>query len=191
MLAVGCAGGDRWRCVHLGGVDAVIRVDLQKHPTMTERLLQRAVADYVQWWNVICVPNLCRWHEMDVAMLTRAGYLWEFEIKVSQQDWNGDHRKDEPTGSRPWQSARRDLRYVKRFHYVYPTGLVCPDWVPAWAGLIEAQYVTQGGRCYVALREERKAGDRKVEKVQPDDREAMLRSIYHRYWKMQPETLGP
>ena len=159
----------------------MIRVDIEEHPTMTEPLLQMAVADYVNWWNLICIPNLCRWHEMDVAVLTRSGYLWEFEIKVSQQDWNGDNHKDKPTGYR--QRPLRDLSQVKRFYYVYPEGLTCPEWVPEWAGLIEARYKTQGGKCYVVLREEREAKDRKVEKVETRDREAMLRSVYHRFWR--------
>ena len=62
----------------------MIRWDREKYPTISEGLLQLAVAQYVQWWRNFVVPNLCLFHEMDVAVLTRAGCLWEFEIKVSQ-----------------------------------------------------------------------------------------------------------
>ena len=126
---------------------------------------------------------------VNLPMLTRAGYLWEFEIKINQQDWNRDNRKDQASGPAFWQRPTRDFSGVKRFYYVYKEGLVCPDWVPEWVGLMEARYKTLNGRCYIVLHKEREAKDRNVEKVKPEDREAMLRSIYHRFWKSQAEAL--
>lgn len=162
-------------------------VDLTKHPKLTERLLQLAVAADVPWWQVTVVPNWTRFHEMDVAVLTRAGYLWEYEIKVDQQDWNTDNRKDVPRDPRrmgPLGRPTRNLKYVKRFHYVYAHGLRCPDWVPEWAGLIEADYHTSHGQCSIWLQQRRPPTDRKVPKLEDSDRIKMLQSTYHRFWRL-------
>ena len=50
-----------------------------------------------------------------------------YEIKVSRQDFRRDHA-----------GKQREARlYSDRFFYVTPPGLVRPDEVPDWAGLIE------------------------------------------------------
>lgn len=171
---------------------AAIRTNGQ---TLTEHGIQRAVASWVDWQRVTVVPNLTYWHEMDVAVLTKAGYLWEFEIKVSQADWNRDRKKDEAGTAPPWAKGNQEweehftkphrrLDYVKRFTYVYAKGLKCPDWVPAWAGLLEAS-IPDGER-YVYLDPIRWPENRKVEKAPEKLRLAMLTSIYFRYWRRQP-----
>ena len=164
-----------------------MRVKLETHPKLTERVIQMAIASDVQWWNVTIVPNWARFHEMDVAVLTRAGYLWEYEIKVDQRDWDTDNRKDmlrRPNlPASQWNRPTRNLEYVKRFHYVYARGLRCPDWVPEWAGLIEADYHTSHGECYVNLQQHRRPQDRRVEKLPADAVRRMFQSTYHRFWR--------
>ncbi len=157
---------------------------------MTERDVQKTLAQYVWWWRVICVPNLCRWHEMDFAVLTQAGYLWEYEIKVSQSDWNRDieKRHRQPGYANRWRPAP-----VKRFHYVFARGLACPEWVTEDTGLIEAAwhisdgYEARKGERVLRLRTVRSPKDRKVSKVEERDKEAIHRSIYHRYWRLAQE----
>lgn len=173
----------------------MIPVKLEEHPELTEALVQTAVADYVQWWRVVCVPNLCLFHEMDVAVLTRSGCLWEYEIKLSQSDWNNDRRKDverplDPSTAlypeelrRAWARPTRNLTYVERFHYVYAAGLSRPDWVPAWAGLLEVDYRTVGGHIYVGLTEHRKATPRRAQKPTDAHVRAMYEAVYRRYWR--------
>lgn len=168
----------------------MIPVSVEEHPELTEGLVQLAIAQHVGWARAVCVPNLCLFHEMDMAVLTRAGCLWEFEIKLSQGDWNNDRRKDmvpEPSELHRvmnWQpTATRNLTYVDRFHYVYAAGLTMPDWVPAWAGLLEVDYKTVGGHVYVALSEHRKAIRRKATKPTDAHVRAMYEAIYYRYWR--------
>ena len=166
-----------------------MRVDATKHPKLTEHLVQKSLAQYVQWWNVVAVPNLCLFHEMDLAVLTKAGCLWEYEIKLTQADWERDRKKDEKTGDRPWQQATRRLTYVKRFHYVYAEGLTCPEWVPEFAGLIEVQYragrheYTGADYADVVLRQTRPPKDRKVPKPTEDHCRRIYIAAYHRYWR--------
>jgi hypothetical protein len=166
----------------------MIPVDLEKHPKLTENLIQMALAYHLQWWTLTMVPNWCRFHEMDMAVLTKAGYLWEYEIKISQSDWEADRKKDElrrpdlpATG---WNRPTRNLKYVKRFNYVYAHGLRCPDWVPDWAGLLEADYHTSHRQCYIRVKRVREAKDRKVEKLDAVSVRRMFQSTYHRYWRM-------
>jgi hypothetical protein len=181
----------------------VIRWDKERYPKISEGLLQLAVASYVQWWRNYVVPNLCLFHEMDVAVLTRAGCLWEFEIKLSQRDWETDNRKDvkpawildraeelraqgiEPESLGWVARPRRNLTYVERFYYVVAPDLVAPDWVPEWAGILRAE-VGEGwyGRAgpHIRLTPERAAKRRYATKPTEKHREAILRSAYHRFW---------
>ena len=163
-----------------------MRVKLERHPRLTERVIQMALASEYQWWSKTMVPNWNYFHEMDIALLTRAGYLWEYEIKVDQRDWDTDNRKDMPRDPRrmgPLGRATRNLKYIKRFHYVYAHGLRCPNWVPEWAGLLEVDYQTCHGDCRVVVRERRPAKDRSVEKLPEDAVQRMFQSTYHRFWR--------
>lgn len=189
----------------------MILVDLERYPKPTEGLIQLALADYVQWWRVTCVPNLCLWHEMDFAVLTRAGCVWEFEIKCSQADWNRDNLKDHgatfsqhqlallerfPPGDGPghreyqrrmMNRPTRNLTHVSRFYYVYADGLKCPEWVKPDIGLIRVWFERReayGKReTRVRLTEERPAVSRKVPKIGEKMRAKFFEAAYHRYWK--------
>lgn len=164
---------------------------------MIERQVQMALADHIQWWRMCCIPNLNRWHEMDFTALTKAGYLWEYEIKVDQRDWERDRLKDLPRDpDKPligWNRPRRNQKHVKRFYYVYARGLVCPEWVADDVGLIEAawhisdSWRAKKGERVLRLREWRAAQVRKVPKVPDCDQEAMWRSAYHRFWRLMKE----
>ena len=150
--------------------------DRAKHPKWSEGLLQLAVAEYVHWWRCFVVPNLCLYHEMDVAVLTRAKCLWEFEIKVSQADWNADQRKDNPVNG--W-TAKRDLTYVDRFYYVVAPGLVAPDWMPDFVGILRAYEPYEG---YVGLKSERRAKRRRAAKPTAAHCEAIYTAAHRRFW---------
>jgi len=160
-----------------------------KRPALTEQSIQRELVRMLGYQRVLVVPNLRYYHEMDLAALTPAGCLWEYEIKVSQHDWNRDREKDVIPEVPEWAKAnpdwvkfysvpRRRLAHVKRFYYVYAEGLTCPSWVPEWAGLISARPCPH----HVELTHVRPATNRRVEKPPEKFRLAMLLSIYHRYW---------
>ena len=143
----------------------------------TEPKLQLAVANHVQWWRCLVIPNLCLFHEMDVAVITRAGCLWEFEIKVSQADWNHDNQKDVVrNGGR----ATRNLRYVERFYYVVAPGLTPPEWLPEWAGILQAVVLDKYENIY--LKTVRRAKARHAEKPTAEHLTAISRAIHHRFW---------
>lgn len=162
---------------------------------MTEMEVQRALGSWIGWHRVLVVPNLCYYHEMDVAVLTKAGYVWEYEIKLSQADWNRDQKKDVPStvpdwakGNADWEQfygkPRRRMEFVKRFTYVYAKGLTCPDWVPEWAGLLAVSKDPPEGKTLV-FDPVRWPTDRKVEKAPANFRSAMYEAIYFRYWRLR------
>jgi hypothetical protein len=112
----------------------------------TEGVICNAVAAYVEWWRNTVVPNVYlgpTGREIDVAVMTKAGLLWAFEIKTSLADWKRDLTKRRyPACAEP-----------ARFYYVVPETLVqwaerptchawtklspiIPEWVPKHAGIV-------------------------------------------------------
>lgn len=99
----------------------------------------------------LVIPNYTppRWWECDVFELTEAGYFREYEVKVSRPDFRADADKRkwlwDERGSLASREkvAKHDLLDQRspngptRFWYVTPAGLVAPDEVPPWAGLIQ------------------------------------------------------
>jgi hypothetical protein len=111
----------------------------------TEGTICHAVATYIEWWRNAIVPNVYLGptsREIDLAVLTKAGLLWAFEVKISLADWKRDlGKKEYPACAEP-----------ARFYYVVPETLVkwqevpvrhgtmpkpvIPEWVPKHAGII-------------------------------------------------------
>lgn len=97
-----------------------------------------------------CLPNYTprNWWECDVFELTKSGYFREYEVKVSRADFFADAGKTRETwlGPRrfgPTVLGKHSLLAVGNgsgpvaFYYVTPVGLLQPDELPPWAGLIE------------------------------------------------------
>lgn len=83
------------------------------------------------------VPNLSwgllEW-EADLAIVTNSGWLWEIEIKVSENDWLIDRKKAK------WALMEKPGALVpRRFYYAAPAELAA-KWdqmgIPEWAGVI-------------------------------------------------------
>lgn len=105
-----------------------------------------------------CLPRYTprQWWECDVFEVTPAGMFREYEVKLTVADFRADTQKrtvkiippwDLPQGSGracAWPGetkhgllAEGSPRGPSRFWYVTPKGLLTPEMVPAWAGLIE------------------------------------------------------
>ncbi|MDX2187737.1 MAG: hypothetical protein SFV32_12450 [Opitutaceae bacterium] len=111
----------------------------------------------------VCLPRYTpfRWWECDVCEVTRAGFLREYEIKISRADFFADAAKEHreflsyrqtmeefnlsgvmPAAKREKLNkhdllAKGDPRGPVQFWYVTPVGLIQPSELPAFAGLIE------------------------------------------------------
>lgn len=76
--------------------------------------------------------------ESDLLLLTKSGYWYEFEIKISRHDFKHDFQKKEK------HAALQDETVVQKpnyFYYAVPEGLIELQEIPAYAGLV---YIRQG-----------------------------------------------
>jgi hypothetical protein len=133
-------------------------------PAKTEREIVDSLRRS-RWTDHIAMPNFTPpdWWECDLFVLTRSGYFWEFEVKLSRSDFLRDAEKsreiratgrNEPVpaaearfpGQTRWVCdserkhdllARGDPRGPQKFFYVAPAGVLAPGDIPSWAGLIE------------------------------------------------------
>lgn len=135
-----------------------------------------ALADHLQWDQTRCLPEFeIDGGKADLVQISRAGYLTEFEIKVTLADWNADRTKAKFAGHRP---------HVARFFYVIPDNLVdrIPDWVPASAGILVVS--PNDGSWRDRVREHRPARRAKgCLTVPPDTAQRLLEACYFRFWR--------
>lgn len=145
---------------------------------LNARRISHAVCVYFDWLHQIIIPN-CYYAggEMDVMVVSSAGFVTEIEIKTSLQDWQNDKNKSK------WTSPERDK--VNRFFYAVPHDLVgkCPNWVPESAGILA---ISPGGVVTVW----RKAQKVNQNKISDDDLKAIMRKVYCRYWAIRMKILN-
>jgi hypothetical protein len=99
----------------------------------------------------IVVPNyyLGR-YECDVMKVSKAGHIYEYEVKVSKADFKKDAEKCiKGYLTRQVISTKHDDilngKRCSRFYFVVPEGLVKPEEVPAGLGLIYASHSHRDG----------------------------------------------
>jgi len=153
----------------------------------SEASIISALAVAFEWWRRDLCPNVQEGSEMDMALLTKAGLLWEIEIKISMADWKADLKKERRYNP-GWSPAR--------FYYAVPAALVAngiPEWAPAHAGVLrlrnELQHHTEPNGRRVIGHGPRSAGWLRQAKIlhkvkaPPFVREALRAKIYARYWR--------
>ena len=157
---------------------------IQSEP-LTEQVIQQRLNHFFASWKYnVDGLYVFRW-ESDKLIWTKAGYIYEFEIKISRADFKNDfkHKKEKhivlaSTIARDkakeiqmslfeekekekshWSRESLEQRYgdidkmakgklmPNYFYYAVPTGMIEPDEVPPYAGLIyidsEYRYVAQ------------------------------------------------
>ena len=120
---------------------------------------------------------------MDLAVVTPALYVWEFEIKLSMSDWRRDGLKDKWRTVHALAPVEKKRRFVSRFYYAVPEKLIekgIPDFVPEEFGII-AIYQNEGGHIY--SREIRKSKIKRGEKIKPEKLIKFLKKSYFQYWR--------
>lgn len=115
-----------------------------------------AVARYFNTRQNLIVPNIS-WgmflHECDMLVVTKAGYAYEIEIKVSKSDLKADMFKKHGHNSRK----------IKRLYFAIPEELInAIEYIPERAGIIVVKPANgyYYGRCY-KIREAAVVGDYK------------------------------
>jgi hypothetical protein len=125
----------------------------------------------------LIVPNIS-WgmfnHECDLLVLTKSGYAYEIEIKVSRSDLRADAEKKHGHVSKK----------IKKLYFAIPDTLAdCVDLIPEHAGII---VVGPTGRCKVT----REARVNSSHKFSDAEMFAFARLGTLRIWPMKEKILG-
>ncbi len=146
------------------------------------------------------VPNFTPrdWFECDLAIVTAAGFLHEYEIKLTKADLKADRKKFWPTrirsrSDRENQRSKFDILETAEaatdgkketgipsaFSYILPEDIVTVEDIPEYAGLI---YVTYDSRYGVMFKRIRQA--KKLHNLPFTEKEVVRArvNIGHRYW---------
>lgn len=135
----------------------------------------------------IVIPNFHVYFEADVFSITRAGYGYEFEIKVTLADFRADKTKAEKhdiyTGRKPLPVRGRAGAQVTAytpnfFFYVAPAGIVPESEIPAHAGFLILGDTSRP----IEMKKAPKLHDRKVD---ADVLRQCSRSLMFRYWQLR------
>ena len=109
---------------------------------MNEAMIQKALYQYrEQNGHKISIPNVyCAWGEVDFLSISRSGYCYEHEIKVSTSDFRADKKKKRKHGNiSALHSKSRSLPAIhgpNYFIYVAPEGVIPINELPEYAGLM-------------------------------------------------------
>lgn len=137
--------------------------------------------------------------EADLLEITRAGYLYEYEIKISRHDY----RKEKSGKGRKYDDLISGRR-VNYFSYIVPEGLVDPEEIPDWAGLIYARGYPErvwigrdknGGdlfeeRTSIRLTTVKDPQKLRSSKITEEERGIIERKVYFRFHKIRSRLAG-
>ena len=130
--------------------------------------------------------NVYDW-ESDVLKITKSGYAYEFEIKISRGDFKNDfkHKKKKHLLLENKENSSKMPNY---FYYVVPEGLVTEDEVPEYAGLIYVHATIIGNsRVYYQFQEIKTAPKLHSNKIDENN----LKLIDKFYYNYIPTLVKP
>lgn len=170
-------------------------------PPLSERTIQDALyREYARRKHEPIVPNAYHFGtwESDLLTVTTAGYVNEFEIKISTSDYRADRE-----GSRAKQLKHLQLAEPSRagnipgrqripnyFWYVTPAGLIDPTEIPDYAGHMEVVDVTLRGRPRRYLDTRRPAPRLHTTKIGDAQLRGLYRCLFYRYWSARTRRIA-
>lgn len=131
--------------------------------------------------------NVYDW-ESDVLKITKSGYVYEFEIKISRGDFKNDfkHKKKKHL---LLENKENKTKMPNYFYYVVPEDLITEDEVPEYAGLIYVHATVIGdGRVYYKFQEIKDAPKLHSNKIDVNNLN-LIDKFYYNYihWKHKHE----
>lgn len=131
--------------------------------------------------------NVYDW-ESDVLKITKSGYAYEFEIKISRGDFKNDfkHKKKKHL---LLENKENKTKMPNYFYYVVPEGLVTENEVPEYAGLIYVHATVIGNsRIYYQFQEIKAAPKLHSNKIDENNLN-LIDKFYYNYihWKHKHE----
>ena len=143
-----------------------------------------------------CYPP--RWFECDLMAITKASYMYEFEIKLSRSDYFNDANKGRSSGylkeyyagigwdygETKYQQLESGCPYgPSKFWYIVPENLILPIEIPSFAGWI--CFAEMNGHAF--FKEIKKAPRLHKQKLSEEAKDAIRQNLYRRYWTMRRE----
>lgn len=179
-------------------------------PALTEKSIQDAL-----WWHLHqkghrwmapCFTP-AKWWEMDMMSVTKAGFVHEYEIKLSLQDFKADARKSREVNGR-WDDVNECRKWVTdaetkhsrlaladpngpaRFFFVTPEYMVIGADVPEWAGLIhvyqrEHRYSDKLSKWSMGFKIIKEAPKLHGQKFGDAERMRLGEMFYWRFWELR------
>ena len=131
--------------------------------------------------------NVYDW-ESDVLKITKSGYAYEFEIKISKADFKNDfkHKKKKHL---LLENKENNSKMPNYFYYVVPEDLITEDEVPEYAGLIYVYATVIGNsRVYYQFQEIKAAPKLHTNKIDENNLK-LIDKFYYNYihWKHKHE----
>jgi len=157
-----------------------------------ERNLQVVMGEYLlnEKKQHLVIPNIKFFHqwESDILAVSRSWYATEYEIKCSRSDFKADFKKQGKHHC--LEKGTGTFKYLARFYYVTPKGLLDPSEVPEYAGLIEVEHSAyfKYSKFQCKVREVKKAPRFRSVKPIPTEhkRDQILRSLM---WKVHGDRM--
>ena len=154
---------------------------------MNERQIQYRLYRALWQQSELMVPNCCvfGW-EADMLRVTKAGYVWEYEIKISRADYLADTdktRKHEilsTGGTEEWTGELLVRDRPRHFIYLMPAGIAQAAEMPDYAGFVQLEPQNNGVWRLAVIKPPPALGKGKITDEQ---RLQMLLSTYHRFWQ--------
>jgi len=129
---------------------------------------------------VICNLSMPGWHwEADAVYVTRSGYWYEFEVKVTRSDFFADSKK---RYKHTLLADPLNKRGPTMFYYVCPADMVTVDEVPEYAGL--AYIVPNYYDDFPTLKIVKNPARRKVKKLDEDGWQTIAGKACDRFWSL-------
>jgi len=146
---------------------------------MDEFIIQNALYHHVLSKQHSCIiPNIYLGSsEADLISVTKAGYINEYEIKITRSDFKADFKKSKHSFLKDRQKTFRAY-----FWFVTPEGLVDVDEIPEYAGFIA---VRKGRRVGWVCREIKRPPRLCSEKINTWQKDQILTAYMHRFWNMR------
>lgn len=143
---------------------------------LPEALLIRRMVKYIDHRVHKCFPRVCMFPwESDVLVVSKAGLIWEIEIKRTLADLKADAKKSKWT--------HPSFQKISRFSYLVPVSLQAQalEIIPAWAGLYvyDPMRENKWNPGVSKVREPKQLGRYKIQSKQIA---GLMTSVYHRFW---------
>ena len=130
------------------------------------------------------IPNCypMNWWESDLLCISKSDYFYEYEIKLSTQDFLADTKKIDSKGiTKHYHLSVGNFYGPSNFTFIVPEGLIESRDVPEFSGLIYA-YKSSPRSKVIRFKEIKKGRRLHNNKIKPEVLKRLVSNLYYRFW---------